>query len=323
MAHPEAPEAVDVPAPYTEADAAADISKLFGDDAEEQDAPGVVEEGADADLDLSEDEQAEAEDEPGEPAIATPVSLNADEKKTFAQLPPEAQQAWAASESRRNAQVQDATTAAAEARRVAETRAAQADATAKATYAAQLAAFAQALAPQMPDPALAYENPAEYIAHKAQYDAAKAQHDEFVQQVQGIGAEAFQQASQVDTTERFRDLMTHHSLANPETRADYIRSSLSLVGEIGLDPAAFEQTASATDFRALDKVAEWKTKAERFDQAMSKQMQKVRAGKDRTLRPNAAQPEGSGNRRAFQDATRHLQRTGSVDDAAKALAHIF
>src|SRR5580765_689943 len=91
-----------------------------------------------SDEDLAEGEEAgEEESEPGA-AIAPPPSLNAEEKAKFAQLQPEAQRLLAEAETRRNAQVQEATTKASEAQRTAEARAAAADAQAQVVYAQQL-----------------------------------------------------------------------------------------------------------------------------------------------------------------------------------------
>ena len=62
-----------------------------------------------------------------------------------------------------------------------------------------------------------------------------------------------------------------------------------------------------------------KRSCNRFRSLMSRQMQKVRASKGKTLRPNATQSNDSGRSRAFSESTQRLQRTGSVDDAAAAI----
>jgi hypothetical protein len=173
---------------------------LFGD--EEQDTnpnEGDSDEPKSDDLELEDEETSEDDRRTGNPAIAPPASLNAEEKAAFAQLPKEAQEAWSASENRRNTQVQEATTKASQAQRDAEARAAQADAEAKSRYAQQLKAFVTPFAPQMPDAQLAYADPARYIAEKAQYDAQKAQHDSLVQHVESV-------ATQADTEAQRRSL---------------------------------------------------------------------------------------------------------------------
>ncbi len=283
-----ATEAANAPAPTSVSEKAADFEEfLFADEDEQEEA---TQEGDEETLELEGDE-GEEDSEPDEPAIAPPPSLNAEEKTVFAQLPPEAQQAWAASENRRNTQVQEATTKAAAKEREAQTALERADAQAGAHYAAQLRAFADAFRPQMPDPQLAYADPQRYIAEKAQYDAQLAQFNDLEQQIAGVREQALGKIEQVDLAARRADLMTVPKLADPATQAEYLSSSLELVKELGLDPAGFEKVAGSEDFRALDKIADWKAKAAKFDAAMSRQMQKVRAGKARTLRPGAAPTE--------------------------------
>lgn len=252
--------------------------------------PVEVEEPTD-DLDLDE-ETDEAPEEPTA-AIDPPVSLNAEEKALFAQLPPEAQSAWAASENRRNTQVQQATTKASEAQRQAEARAAQADAQAKQVYADQLSKFADALAPQAPDPALAAHDPMQYIAQKAQYDAAKAQHDEFVQQVQAIKSEAQTGVEQSFIQERDRQLLSIPEVQNEATRDAFFGKAFEAAAILGFDRDAVTSRASADEIKMLHTVASLKEKADKYDAAMSKQMQRVRQGKTKAMTPNAAQPRSA------------------------------
>lgn len=319
MAHPETPEAVGVP--VTDVDsAAAALANMDLPIEQDEELPGQDDSGDDAELDLDDEEQEDEEGEPEVPAIAAPISLNAEEKAKFAQLPPEAQQVILAVETRRNAQVQEATTKASEAQRTADARAAQADAEAKSIYGQQLEQFVSAFKPEPPDYSLAQTDPATYIAHKAAYDAQNAQYEELVQQVRGVKSEADQEAQAVFIQQRDRELLTIPEIANPETRKDYLDRAMGMASELGFDQAELAQGATARDIKALSQIADWKAKAERLDKAMSKQMQKVRAGKPRALRPNAAQPEGSGKHRAFTEATTRLRGSGTVDDAAAAIA---
>lgn len=121
---------------------------------------------------------------------------------------------------------------------------------------------------------------------------------------------------------RLADLASHPRIADPATRDEYLRSALDLVGAIGLDPESFIHSAGASEFHALDQVADWKAKAERYDAAMAGRAEPIRAGA-RTMRPNAAGAEQAAARRAAQDTARRLQSTGSVHDAAAALAAIL
>lgn len=278
------------------------------------------EEGVDGELELDDNEEAEGEEQGNAPAIEAPASLNAEEKAQFAQLPKEAQRLITEVESRRNGQVQAATTKAAEAQRQADARAARADAEAKADYARKLTAFADQLAPQMPDPRLAQADPASYIALKAQYDADLAQHQQFVQQVQSMSQEADSQMSEADIQQRDSELMQIPEVQNPETREAFFKRAIDTGNMLGLDMSQI-QHATAKELKALREIADWKEKADKYETAMAKQMQRVREGKKaNTAKPNAA-PVGR-QERGLRDAKARLRQSGSLEDAAAALGRL-
>jgi hypothetical protein len=300
MAHP-AMEAADTPAPVSVVEKAAAFEDfLFADEADEDEEETDSEDEADEAEDELEDEQDDEADEPEAPAIDAPVSLTAEEKATFAQLPPEAQAAWAASETRRNVQVQEATTKASNAQREAEARAAQADAEAKSLYAEQLAEVARAYAPQEPN-RNQYRDDVSYLTACRAYDQRLAQHNNFMQQVQTMHLEAHQQADAAFIAQRDRDLMAIPEVSNPETREAYLDKAMSAVDALGYDKAGLARSLTAQDVRNLAQIADWRAKAEKLDQATARQMQKVRASKGKTLRPNAA-PQGK-SRAANSDNT--------------------
>jgi len=291
MAHPET-EAV-APSPNRSvADAAADFEKyLFdGEEAEEeQDDELPVSEEAEGDEPEADDLEEEQDDAGGEPetAIEAPVSLNAEEKAAFAAASPEAQRAWAAAETRRNAQVQEATTKASSAQREAESRAAAADAEARKVYAVQLGEIAKALEPAAPDPRLAQHDPAAYTAAEAHYRAAKAQHDDFVQQVNAVQLQADTDAQKAFVEARDRELMQIPEIANTETRKGYLDKAFGVAAELGYDTNELAQGMTARDVKALALVASLKDKADKYDAAMSRKMQRVRSGKVRTNTPGS------------------------------------
>jgi hypothetical protein len=305
--------AAEATAPTSASDKAADFENfLFGDEEEEEtDSDNAAEEGEDLEL----DDEGEEANEP-EAVIEAPISLNAEEKEAFAAASPEAQQAWAASETRRNQQVQEATTKAAERERNADTKAAQAEALADQKRAAQLKAFIEPFRPQMPDPQLAYHDPASYIAAKAQFDAASAQFTEYEQHIEALQVQAADAASQIDAQARVSDLMTVGKLADPATRDEYVKTSLALVQELGLDPMAFENVAGSEDFKALEKIAEWKAKAARLDSAMARKMSKVRSAKGKSLRPGAVSHDTS---RAANSSWDRVKSAKSKSSQAAAL----
>lgn len=317
MAHPQTAEAVDAPAIQSDDDALAALEDYLADEGEDEES----DEPAEGDEPDAEDgEQDDDADEP-ETAIEPPVSLNAEEKAVFAQLPEEAQRAWAASETRRNAQVQEATTKAANAQRSADAQAAEATSKAKAVFAEQAALIAAHYAPVPPDPALAREYPGEYIAQRAQYDAAKAQHDEFMQQARALADEAGEEMDQAFIATRARELRAIPEVANEATREAFFQRVQDVAQSLGYDEETLFKNGHAQDFKALHAAHEWREKAAKYDGLMAKQMQRVRDAK--TAKPGAAQPSGSRTARAAEQSTRRLKETGSLQDAAAALANIL
>lgn len=303
MAHPSG-EAASVPVSIAEK-AAAFEDVLFGDgdDPFADDEEGEEPEAEDSDeLDADEDEGDEPEgedddsDEPDVPAIDPPVSLNAEEKAVFAQLPVEAQQAWAASETRRNQQVQEATTNAREAQRVAEAKAAQANAQAEAVFAQQLKEVVTAFAPAEPDPAN-FADIRQYQHAKANYDFAKAQHEQFAQQVAAIGHET-PEAKAARIQARDQQLLTIPEVADPATRDTYIQSAFSVAEELGYDRADLMENMDAGDLKALAQAAKWKADSAELARIRAKSKERVRdkgTGKFRSMKPGSA-PHGDTRR---------------------------
>jgi hypothetical protein len=332
MAHPsESTEAVVAPVHDVDSAAAAFRSMMPADEGEareeedkETQAPAVVE-GDDPEIELDAPEEEDGKSGEPETAIDAPASLNAEEKALFAQLPEEAQRAWAASETRRNTQVQTATTKAAEAQRLADERAATADAQAKKVYATQLMSFVQGLAPAAPSPQLAIADPGRYIAEKAQYDADLAQLNTFAQQVMALDTEADTQLDKTFIESRDRALYAIPEVQNEATRSEFFGKAVEAAKALNLDTPALNR-ATADEWQKLRQVHDWKTKADKYDAAMSRQMQRVREGKpssSKTMRPGAAQPVGSAPNKAFGDATQRLKSSGSIDDAAAAFKHFI
>lgn len=280
----------------------------------------IVEETAEGETLEAEDFEDEGEtDVEGESPIDAPVSLNAAEKEAFAQLPKEAQDFVSALEARRNADVTKVTTKAADAQRVAEQQAAQAAIQAKRDFATQLDAFVANFAPQMPNPALAQQDPAAYVAAKAQYDAQIGQFDQLKHQIAAIGqeAEAEDQAAFIEA--RDKALMQIPEIANPETRQDYLDRVFDpeLVSALGYDRGELAQIADAEDVKRLGTIAEWREKAAKYDQAMSKKMKRVRQGKTRNTKPTPAQQQSSTGA-AYQQALQRQKATGGKEGTRDA-----
>jgi hypothetical protein len=303
-------------APATFADKAAafeqDIGDFVPDFEDDEETPASEgEEEYDLDEELDEDEEGEESDEPAAPAIEAPVSLNAEEKEVFAQLPVEAQQAWAASETRRNAQVQEATTRASEAQRQAQAAAASADAQARAAYAAQLNQVVSAFAPQEPNPA-EFQTIQQYQHAKANYDYAKAQHDQFAQQVATIGQETPEQKS-ARIQARDQQLLTIPEIADPATRDQFIQSAFTVAKELGYDQADLAEHMDAVDLKALAQAAKWKADSDELARIRAKSKERVRdakSGKFRSMKPGSA-PHGDPRRASRDKAFDRLKQSRS------------
>lgn len=325
MAHSqETAEAVDVPATHTVDSAAAELSQMFQNEApeeeEEQDLP--EEELSEEDEDF-EGEEIDEDEEPDEPAIQAPVSLTADEKEAFSQLPPEAQDYVSRLEQRRSQDVTKITTQAAEAQRAADAKAAKANQEAQAIVAEQLKAFTAQYEPQMPHTSQ-YRDLPSYERAMQQYHVAKQQHDSIVQQVSAIGTETPEQRQQ-RLQERDRELMQIPEIANPETRDKFLQDAFSVAAELGYDQAEIAEGMSLGDMKALGQAAKWKADSEELKRIRARAKKRPR-GQDgkfrRSLKPGAAQPKGSGNR-AVTQAKERLAQTGSVDDAQAAFKAIL
>lgn len=284
------------------------------DDEELPDDAETTEDGDDAETEATDEAE---DDKPEAPAIDAPQSLTADEKAKFAQLPPEAQSLIADVESRRNTQVQQATTKAAEAQRTALAAAADAEAKAKQTYAQQMAAVANAYAPQPPDPAIAQYDVPGYIAQKAQYDAALAQYHQVIQHAQALTAEAtshFEQQDAAWQAEQAQRLMAVPDFADPAKRTEYLTRLQTVGEELGYSTELMA-SATADDILALDKAAKWKADAEKWRDLQKRKMQPVRDAK--TSKPGVG---SSGIKNPTSALERRFAENPSRASAAALLA---
>ena len=324
--------AVDVPAiDYDDDDsaAAALAQHLEQDNEPEEDTdPETDEPEADEAEDEADEgeEQDDDEDEPDEPAIDPPASLTAEEKAKWAQLPPEAQQAIVAIESRRTAEVQQGLEKARNAQREAESTAASRIAEAERLHAEQLMAIAQRNAPQPPDDRMIDHDPRAYLAAKARYERDVAQHNEFVQQIRSLHEGATKEQERLEAEaikaewQRVRDDLPE--AGNPEQWQALMGKLTPLALELGY-PEELLADATPSDIRAIKRASQWKDKADKWDALQSRKMTAVRSHKGKSAKPGTAQPIGSGKARATAKATQRLRESGSVDDAAAALAHLF
>lgn len=323
MAHPTA-EAASSPAPVSVAEKAADFEQFLSDAGFEDDLPAEEQEQEEfVDGDYLEEPEADEVEEGEEPVevIDAPVSLNAEEKAVFGQLPAEAQAAWAASETRRNTQVQEATIKAKDAQRAAEQKAASAQKQAEERLGEQLRAFTAPFEPKRPNPN-DYADMAQYQRASAIYDHQKAQYDELVQQVGSVGVETDEQkAARIQA--RDAELMQIPEVANAETRDEYIQSAFALAEAHGFNRADLAENIDATELQFLAQSAKWKADSEELASIKAKAKQRKRdpkSGKFTSLKPGAApsQNGSAGNGRKSWDRVKATKKNKQAFGQASA-----
>lgn len=214
------------------------------------------------------DEEEEGDEADNDPPIEAPVSLKAEEKEQFAQLPAEAQRVLSEVLSRRDRETQQGLEGARTAQREAQRTAAEHVAQTQRTYADQLEQMVSAFAPQPPDPRLAQENPGAYIAQKAMYDQEISQFGQIVQHITGIRQQADSHTQQQDQEWRsaqMRELMSVPEFADEAQRTEFLTGIESFAtAEGGYSPEEVA-LAGAKDIVLLKKAKGWKAKADKWD----------------------------------------------------------
>jgi len=351
-------EAADVRSFDNTDDAAAALDALFAEDEDDEEQPDPDTE-ADEVEDEGEELDDEQDDEPEIPAIEPPVSLTAEEKARFAQLPTEAQQFLNEVETRRNRDVQQVTTKAAEAQRTAEaaaanaameaqqllnevetrrnrdvqqvtTKAAEAQRTAEAAAAnaameAQRATaekyhqFVSSYAPQPPDPNLAYTNPQAFIAQQAQYQQQFAQHQEIVQRIDAMKAQADQHF--MAQQHEWSRQQVAELMKVPEFADPAKRQTfIETLTNVGLE-LGFDREAMA-DASAAEILALKRVSEMKVkaEKYDALTSRKMQRVRDaKSTKPNTAQPIGAGKVRNRNETMQRVRASGSVDDAAAAI----
>ncbi|WP_442679751.1 hypothetical protein ACSBM8_00670 [Sphingomonas sp. ASY06-1R] len=237
-----------------------------------------------------EDYQEEAT-EPGDPAIAPPISWDSEARELFEQLPPDLQSKVAAREAQRERALQSVSTEAAEVKRHALIEANAAVAEQQRAYAAQLEEIAGYYAPQRPDPALLAEDPQAFYQLQAMFESQAADHQALTQRALEVQAEAAQR----EAINQHYALAQDHALLGAHLGDDWtdvsrrqaLLTDLEQVGAtLGYSMELMGQ-ANATDILALKAAAEWKAKADRYDALQSGKPAAVRAAR---AAPRVARP---------------------------------
>lgn len=265
-------------------DAKADAVQTFEDIAaemlppEEQEEEPVEGEEPDAELDETEPEE-EADDLP---PIEAPVSWDAEAKERFAKLPREDQEYLSKREGERERFVQAKSQEAKQARQTVEQEAAQHLAAYERQVSEQLSQFAQQPNVQKPDPALLATDPMTYAYQARLYEDDQAQRTQAQQVAQHYAQQAQQReayAEQAMLAEQHKTIVEQFPEYADPTSGPKLQQELSAVArELGYPPELISQ-ARATDILAMRKVAELKSKADKYDALQASKMEKVRSAK--------------------------------------------
>ncbi len=290
----------------------------------------AADDAGDGDTDTPEGDEPsspdEQDDEPEAPAIDPPASWDAEAKKVFASLPPEAQRIVADRESARERTINARMSEAATARKQAEAASSQV-ANLHRTYAEEMAQYAQAFEPQRPDYGLLATDPQAYAQQAAMYEQAMAQRAEFSQRAQAAHrqAEAIQHQQERQAAQEFHQTLTE-AWGDEWTDQGKRQALVARLEPIALELGYGDRIgdADALDHIALRKAADWKDKAAKWDQLQASRMENVRAAKlkPRVQTPGAAPQKGAAKAQGFNDSMSRLRKSGDVRDAAAAFGNL-
>ena len=325
MTHPDTPEVGgEADSPATPADPFEAIAEdMLGED---QDAPDEQEPEADeAEAETDELDEDDLEDEPDLPAIEPPVSLTAEEKEAFKNLPREAQEFTARRIGELEKGFQTKAQEAASKERAAMKQAAEYIQQTNGEQAEVLDYYANLLVYPKPPARLAAENPGLYAQQLEAHEQSLAQRHEAQQRVQEYRAQQqhYQDLIKQHEAEQFHQRLTQDlpELLDPAT-GPALKAQLEATGrELGFTEQELFN-ATATEVLALKKIADLKAKADKYDALQRRKMERVRAGKNPppVSRPGVARG-AEHNRKAKADAAWEVVKSAksrNVRDEAAA-----
>lgn len=245
------------------------------------------------DGDPFEDPEAEEDQagEEGEEPVEAPVSLKAEEKEKFSQLPREAQQALSEIIQRREQDAQKGVESAQTAQRQAQAEAADKVAEAQRDFAQRFATVLSHFAPQPPPAELARSNTAEYLYRDAIFKQEQAAFQNLIggiEDLQNQSTAHFEGRQEEWTDEQLNQLKSIPEYANEATRGQWGADIQNVGVELGYSEDALGQV-NAQDVLALNRARAWKAKAEKWDAHQKKRNERPRAAQGRF----AAAPAGA------------------------------
>lgn len=292
--------------------------EMLGEDQDEE------EENPEAEGDEPEAAEDEIEIEAEElPPIEAPVSLSTEDKEAFKTWPRDAQELFTKRVGEMEKGFHTKAQEAAQARSAARNEALQYAAQIEAQAAERLERYAQQLTVSPPDASLYASDPYAYAqqlqayqhytaqSQQAQREADHARNQQ-AQYEQALAAEE-QQLFVQQLSEQFPEWL------DPTSGPQLQRELTAIAAELGY-PAELIQQARPHDILAMRKVADLKAKADKYDKAMAKQMERVRGHKGKL--PPVSTPGVSkwaeGSRKARADAAWEGAKTAKSRPAKDA-----
>ncbi|WP_370309290.1 hypothetical protein [Sphingobium abikonense] len=316
-------------------EALGDFVDDFTDDVDANAEPEEEESGEDEGDDDAEDDASEVEgdEEEGEgeeaaekpEPVKPPVSWSKEDAEIFAKLDPAAQAVIQRREAERDRFVQQKSVEAAQTRDKVANEARDIIVRQHEEFAQKLEVYARSITPQRPDQRLLYtgnqDDIVTYHRQQAAYEGATAQLQELQQQIAQSQQAANAAREQSQHAERQMDAQRLRE-ALPEwfDPASTIQTELQSIGqELGY-PEELMREASSTDILALKKALEWKSKADKFDQAMGKKMETVRAAKGlpKMAKPGAKPSKQHMSAVGKEKAWARVKASGGQDGSAMA-----
>ncbi len=288
--------------------------EMLGDDDEED------EEAAEAppEDEIEESDLAEPEPDP----YPAPISLNAEEKVIFETLP-EAAKAFT---SRRIGELERAFYAKAQeasnARQTAEMDALRYSEQVQAEAVQHLQQYAEHLKPKVPDARLAQTDPAAYAYMLQHYHETNAQREQAQRDAQAAMQRQQAYQSEIDarekSTHRLRLQSELPEAFDPANGQQFINELAATARALDYDDHALSQ-ASVEELKALKLAAQWKAKADKYDNAVSKKTGSAKAPTP-TAKPGTPQGSGTTRKRRADAAweTAKAAKTGNARNQALA-----
>ena len=172
---------------------------------------------------------------------------------------------------------------------------------------------------QKPDITLAKTDPIKYMTQQAEYQEAMERQKVLAEESEKLKAEQIKQNKQVMETylkEQATLLQQHIPEFKKSESATELRGKLISTGEeYGFSE---QEIASIVDNRAI-RILNDARKWQEFQKSQGKIDEKVSQARPLTIKAGAKQVGTVGKSQRIKDATANLQKSGSVDDAAKWL----